>query len=221
MSFAPKLNALPLAQRTLWPELKQVPRHFVLYGGTALVVRLGHRVSGDFDFFTSAPVEPSALKSSLPFLASATVLQVAPNTLTVSVACPDSVKLSFFGGLKLGRVGDPEMTGDGVVRVASLLDVAACKMAVLPERAESKDYLDVQALLQNGVTLPEALGAAQAVYGESFNPMPTLKALNYFRDGDLPALPDVVKQALRAAAAAVHEISVLERRPGGLVPPDD
>ncbi|MBI5384800.1 MAG: nucleotidyl transferase AbiEii/AbiGii toxin family protein [Verrucomicrobia bacterium] len=218
MSFAPQLHALPAAQRTLWPNLKQVPRHFVLYGGTALVLRLGHRQSLDFDFFTSAPVEPSALKSSLPFLAGATVLQVAPNTLTVSVPCSDPVKLSFFGGLKLGRVGDPETTDDGVVRVASLLDVAACKMAVLPERAEAKDYLDVYALLQHGVTLPQALGAAQAVYGDTFNPMPALKALSYFRDGDLPTLPDAVRQTLRTAAARFREITTLERRPGGLVP---
>ena len=219
MSFVPKLNALPTAQRTLWPELKHVPRHFVLYGGTALALRLGHRTSLDFDFFTSAPLEPSPLKASLPFLASATVLQVAPNTLTISVPCPDPVKLSFFGGLKMGRAADPDMTVDGVAQVASLLDIAACKMAVLPERAESKDYLDVYALLQNGVTLPQALGAAQAVYGETFNPMPTLKALSYFRDGDLPTLPEVVRQVLRSAAAEVREIATLPRQPGGLLPP--
>ncbi|MCX6903020.1 MAG: hypothetical protein NTW03_06000, partial [Verrucomicrobia bacterium] len=42
------LNALPTAQRTLWPELEQVPRHFVLYGGTALALRLGHRPEPPF-----------------------------------------------------------------------------------------------------------------------------------------------------------------------------
>ena len=72
------------------------------------------------------------------------------------------MKLSFFG-LNRRRVNNPETTDDGAVRVASLLDVAAFKMAVLPARAEAKDYLHVYALLQNGVALGDALGAAQAV----------------------------------------------------------
>jgi hypothetical protein len=45
-----------------------------------------------------------------------------------------------------------------------------------------------------------------------------LKALSYFRDGDLPSLPEVVKQALRSAAAATRELAKLERRSGGLAP---
>ena len=35
MTFAPRLDILPPAQRALWPELAAVPRSFVLYGGTA------------------------------------------------------------------------------------------------------------------------------------------------------------------------------------------
>ena len=49
MSFKPKLESLPEAQRALWPELAQVSRHFVLYGGTAVALHYGHRTSVDFD----------------------------------------------------------------------------------------------------------------------------------------------------------------------------
>jgi hypothetical protein len=216
MNFAPKLSALPEGQRALWPELKQVPRRFVLYGGTALALRLGHRQSEDFDFFADAPVRPEELLHSLPILKNATVRQMEPNTLTVVVQRPAPVKLSFFG-LTRRRVKDPEITADGVMLVASLLDIAAFKMAVLPQRAEAKDYLDVHALLAHGVPLSDALGAARAVYGEQFNPMIALKALTYFGDGDLDTLPDHVKEALRSAAA-VKEISQFEPLLGGLVP---
>ena len=61
MTFSPKLNILPASQRALWKELKATPRHFVLYGGTALALRLGHRVSEDFDFSTNATFEPLEL----------------------------------------------------------------------------------------------------------------------------------------------------------------
>jgi hypothetical protein len=217
MSFAPKLAALPPAQRVLWPELKQIPPGFVLYGGTALALRLQHRVSVDFDFFASAPIQPAELLASLPLLQGATVRQSSLNTLTVEVRRPEPVKLSFFG-LALGRVRDPEATDDGVMRVASLLDVAACKMAVIQARAEAKDYLDIDALLANGISLRDALGAARAVYGGQFNPLVTLKALASFEDGDLPGLPDELKQRLKTAACDVREFTEFQRLPGGLAP---
>src|ERR1700733_1438425 len=103
MSFVPRLDVLPAAQRVLWPKLKEVPRQFVLYGGTALALRLGHRTSVDFDLFSSDQMAPVQLRGSLSFLADAESLQIAPNTLTVSVPCPEPVKVSFFGGLSLGR----------------------------------------------------------------------------------------------------------------------
>lgn len=51
--FAPRLDILPPSQRRLWDELKSTPRSFILYGGTALALGLGHRASEDFDFFAT------------------------------------------------------------------------------------------------------------------------------------------------------------------------
>jgi len=216
MSFAPQLSALPEAQRAFWPKLKALSPRFVLYGGTALALRYGHRVSEDFDFFCDAPVSADDLLETLPLLKGAVVRQKGLNTLTVSIRTPGPVKISFFG-LSLRRVRDPEWTNDGVARVASPLDVAGCKMAVVQSRSERKDYEDVAALLKNGIALADALGAAQAIYGEQFYPMISLKALTYFEDGDLPSLPEPVKQLLRAATV-IEEIPRFEPLPGGLVP---
>lgn len=56
--FKPRLDVLPEAQRRLWLQLAQTPRlGFVLYGGTAIALRLGHRPSIDFDFFTDKPLD--------------------------------------------------------------------------------------------------------------------------------------------------------------------
>ena len=57
----PRLDVLPQAQRALWPALRDLPHTFVLYGGTALALRLGHRASVDFDFFPSEPLAVDAL----------------------------------------------------------------------------------------------------------------------------------------------------------------
>lgn len=51
-TFTPRLNILPEAQRQLWPALDETDSlGFVLYGGTAIALRVGHRPSVDFDFF--------------------------------------------------------------------------------------------------------------------------------------------------------------------------
>ena len=112
------------------------------------------------------------------------------------------VKVSFFGSLRLGRVGEVSCCSDNGVRVASLLDLAAQKVRVVQVRAERKDYLDLATLLECGVSLPMALGAAHALYPD-FSPLITLKALSYFEDGDLHTLPEAIRQRLASAAAIV------------------
>ena len=66
-AFEPKLDILAEPQRALWPELDAVPLEFVLYGGTALALQLGHRTSDDFDFFSSDGFDAGRLQSRLPF----------------------------------------------------------------------------------------------------------------------------------------------------------
>ena len=71
---------------------------------------------------------------------------------------------------------------------------------------EANDYIDIDALIsRGGVDLSTALAAGQKLYGPSFNPEITLKALSYFEDGDLKSLPRDVKDRL---AAAVREVDL-------------
>ena len=192
----PHFEILPPAQRALWPELAEIPRHFVLYGGTALGLRLGHRQSEDFDFFSSEDITPSQLLGTLELLKGVKVVQNVSRTLTVIVNRVGPVKLSFFGKLDLGRVGSPDPTEDGVVNVASLLDIAGTKAAVVCQRAERKDYVDILAIVNQGISLDQAMAAARSIYGDQYNPILTRKALAYFGDGDLSKLSAEQKNKL-------------------------
>ncbi len=214
------LDILPAGQRSLWPELAAAADEFVLYGGTALALRLAHRVSEDFDLFTGESFLPDELERRFSFLQGATRLQSAPDTLVSRVDRGGPVKVSFFGGLALRRVRDPEPAAGTGLPVASLLDLAATKVKSVQDRAEAKDYLDVSRLLAEGIALAEALGAARAVFGPNFNPLLSLKALCYFGDGDLAALPESVRSQLAAAVRAVDPARLPEMRPlpGGLRP---
>jgi hypothetical protein len=218
--LSPCLAALPLPQQRLWEELSSVPRDFVLYGGTAIALRLGHRQSKDFDFFSSKPFQPDDLERRVPFLVGVERLQAAPNTLTSLVDRDGAVKVSFFGGLTLRRVRDPEPAEGPGFLVASLLDLAATKVKVVQDRAEAKDYVDLGRLLEEGVSLDDAMGAAVAVYGPDFNALISLKALSYFADGDLPTLPAAVRERLTRAVALVDPLRLPQSAPlaGGLAP---
>jgi hypothetical protein len=206
----PLLDTLPPEQRRLWPELSQIPEHFVLYGGTAVGLRLGGRQSVDFDFFTNQPVSADVLSRSLAFLRGAEIIQSEPNTATFTVDRGGPIKVSFFGGLTIGRVGRPDRCEDNHVYIASLLDLAAQKMKVILVRAEPKDYSDIYTLLKAGITLPEALGATKALYPE-FNPVLSLKALTYFGEPTLADLPTDVREYLTEESAKVESVKLIPK----------
>ena len=205
----PRLDTLPPPQRRLWPELRATPRRFVLYGGTAIALRLAHRESEDFDFFSSEPFDGDSLLAEIPYLKGATVVQRARDTLTCVVDRRGSVRMSFFGGLSLNRVQSPQTAEGAGILVASLRDLGGTKAQVVQSRALSKDYIDIDALMRlGGVPLEAMLGAAAAIHGELYNVMLTLKALAYFGDGDLAELPPAVRKRLSHAAAEVDPRSI-------------
>lgn len=210
-TFKPRMDILPTAQQCLWPELRNAPRSgFTLYGGTAIALRLGHRDSVDFDFFSDKPLDRKAIKAAFPFVAQSTTLQDQDNTWVVLVPCGDSegeyVKVSFFGGIGFGRVGEPDFTDDGVLQVASFDDLMATKVKVVLQRAEAKDYRDIAAMINAGVSLSRGLASARLLFGPNFQPSESLKALVYFNDGDLNMLAATEKNTLVDAVKVVRDL---------------
>ena len=212
MTFAPRLDILPLPQLRLWEELVYVPPDFTLYGGTAVALHLGHRNSVDFDFFSAKAIDTDALDAEIPFLRDARIIQQEKNTLTCLVDRGGPVKVSFFGLPHLRSIAAPHVAAGNRLSIASLIDLAGTKAAVVQQRPEAKDYVDLDAIMRAGVGLPTALAAARFIYGPKFNPQITLKALSYFDDGDLRTLPPDTKARLIKAVAAtdLSRLPVLE-----------
>ena len=207
------LSILPGPQRALWPRLAHVPERFVLYGGTAIALHLGHRESIDFDFFTCESFTSDQLVREMAFLTNSRRIQESPNSLTVLEEISgfdDPVQLSFFGGLQLGRIYPPDRADNGIL-VASLLDLFGMKCATVSQRAEAKDYLDIYAILGNSdLTLSMGLGAAKAIYGKQYNAAITLKALSFYNDGNLASLPEQIVHELKKKVKSL-DIGKLDR----------
>ena len=213
--FIPHLEILPIEQKALLPQLNPlVSFGYVLYGGTAVALQLGHRASVDFDFFTERQLDIKSLYSTLPLLKFATVLQQQADGLTVLHENSNglgAVKLSFFGGIDFGRVGEPQFTEGGVLLVASLEDLLATKLKVLLQRVEAKDYQDIAATLNAGMKLENGLAAARALFGKEFQPSESLKALTYFQGGDLSTLSVEERHLLVEEVEKVRQLPIINR----------
>ena len=210
-TFTPRTEILPPAQRSLWKLLAPARSlGFVLYGGTAIALRLGHRPSVDFDFFSEKPLDHDAVRAAFPFMKNSTLLQQDHDSMHMLVSfdrMEAHVKLSFFGEITFGRTGTPQITDDGVIEVASIPDLMATKVKVILQRAEAKDYRDIAAMLAAGVPLIKGLAAARTMFGSAFQPSESLKAMVYFGDGDLHTLSREERTTL------VHAVDSLRGHP--------
>jgi len=193
----------------------------VLYGGTAIALRLGHRPSVDFVFFSARPVNRPALRDALPFLQETTVRQDSRNTFEVATA--SGVKVAFFGGLEFGRTGQPQQTVDGIVCAASLADLLATRLKVILQRSEAKNYQDIAAMVRAGVRVDAGLAAAEKMFRPTFAPAESLKAMVYFQGGDWARLSAADRAILSEAARQVRLLPPVtvepDLTPAGWIPP--
>ena len=189
----------------------------MLYGGAALALRLAHRRPDAFSFLSAQRFDPLRLLDTVPYLRDAEVIRRGRDALTCLVDRGGIVRVSFSGGIVRSHVEDPDLAEPPGIAVASLTDLAAAALQSVQTRSRATDHFDVDALLRlDDMSLRRAFGAAAAVFGDRFDPSATLKALTFFRDGDLHRVPGSVRERLVRAADGVDpdRIPRLSARPG-------
>jgi len=210
------LSVLPAEQQEIWRAFTDADlSDFMLYGGTALALQYGHRLSLDFDFFGSAQVTPALMQKRIPWLADNTVavLQNSPNTYTVQAHSPTSplgkpVKLSFFGGLDFPTMGEP-IQADNSLEIASVRDLLATKLKAVYGRIEAKDYIDIAEILKRSDTPSKLLEKGLSDYQVLVNAPDAaspLRALCWFENGDLSSVNRSTRDLLESTAAQVGDI---------------
>lgn len=152
---------------------------WTLAGGTGLALRLGHRVSDDFDFFRTTPMNLAELHAALSAQGRYELLQEAEHTLTVRLR---RTKLSFF------RIADPFLfpaTPYRFFQVADVRDIALMKLAAISGRGSRKDFVDLYMILRGGLSLQECFAWLPRKYVSArANPYHLLKSLTYFADAE-------------------------------------
>ena len=208
----PVSSSMTESQRALWPSMGDVPDDFVLYGGTGLALRLGHRRSDDFDFFSAEKFSPTDLLSNLAWLGRATVSRASPNNLEFVTEA--GVHFAFFGAMRIQCVAEPSRVQENGLVVASSFDLAGTKAKAILDRSEWKDYVDLTALLRADHALPDIVAYATTIFAPVFE-FPAaafLRSVVYFEEGSAVDVPTDVRRELELAVirAATAPIPTVE-----------
>jgi predicted nucleotidyltransferase component of viral defense system len=149
---------------------------FVLVGGTALALKLGHRNSIDIDLFGKASVNDLEISPILSNFGDLQLIQKSPRILIYTL---NGIKIDFvnyqYEWIK------PYNVIEGI-RISSLEDIAAMKLSAIAGRGSKKDFFDIHKLLTY-FSLKEMV----EFYNKKFpdgSEFLVLKSLSYFDDAN-------------------------------------
>lgn len=170
-------EAITLKQKRIFNKLEKFSE-FYLVGGTALALQIGHRISVDFDLFTSQDLSKNLL---------AKVKRVFGPIIEIKINRSDQLSI-VTGGIKIDFVKYPypliyKLINYQGVRMLSVKEIAASKAFTLGRRATFKDYVDLYFILKRKlVSLQEIIDVCKRKYKEEFNGRLFLEQLIFLED---------------------------------------
>ncbi len=152
-----------------------------------MALQIGHRQSVDIDLFGPIEATHEELTEALCQITTVTTLRNSPK-----------IHLYLMDGIKVDLVDyryqwlAPEMEEEGV-RLASIEDIAAMKIAAVVGRGTRKDFIDIAALLER-YSLEELLCFYEQKYPDASSFI-ALKSLAYFDDAESDPMPRMFTSA--------------------------
>jgi predicted nucleotidyltransferase component of viral defense system len=157
---------------------------FILAGGTALSLQLGHRISVDLDFFTETFFSTEKIYREIKKAGfNPIVLQEEKGTLTLTI---NEIKVSLFHYPYLFL--DEKKMWKGI-SIAGVKDIAAMKVIAITQRGARRDFIDLYFILQDTPFWKIAENMVRRFSKERINPMHIGKALVYFADAEVDPDP--------------------------------
>lgn len=163
---------------------------WILAGGTALALQLGHRISVDLDLFRHEDFQVAPLRHALAHLGKLEVQSMAPGTLHCRL---DDIRLTFLRS-EVPFLHEPVPYRG--LHLADVRDIAAMKVIAVAGRGAKKDFIDLYAYLEAGASFPDLMAVVQQRYRDTdFNVMHLLRSLVYFDDAEAEPMPKMLSKA--------------------------
>lgn len=156
---------------------KDYLKPFILVGGTALALHIGHRKSIDLDLFTNEIVDINEIKIKLQEEYSDFHLDFEKkNTLITKI---QDIKVDFIGYKY--KFNFPIIIVDGI-RLADIKDIAPMKLDAITGRGRKKDFFDLYFLLEI-FSFEEMFNLYNQKYQHS-SIFHVLRSISYFEDAE-------------------------------------
>ena len=159
-----------------------------LAGGTAAALQLGHRISVDFDFFTTKEFMPKEISVALSKLGSFDEEQESKGTILGKF---EGINFSLFvykyplifPALKYLSVS-----------IADIRDIAAMKIDAIATRGAKRDFIDLYFICKSGYQLTDLLDFYDKKYRRlASNHIHIQKSLVFFNDAEPDEMPRMLK----------------------------
>ncbi len=160
---------------------------FALAGGTALALQIGHRISVDLDFFGRHSFDPEELLSTYAKIGDYQLLSQSKSVLVVSLQGIKVDVVNYRYGLL-----EPVRHIDNL-RLLSLPDIAAMKLAAITGRGRKRDFIDLFFLLKT-YSLVEMMEFYRRKFPDGSEFL-VAKSLAYFGDAEEDEDPVLLKEA--------------------------
>lgn len=165
------------------PELNA----FNLVGGTSLALQIGHRISVDLDLFGNRPFEVQEILDLMQPLGDVKAMSQSKHILILNI---NGIKVDFVN-YRYPLIHDIKLVDN--IRLASIADIAAMKLAAIAGRGRKRDFTDIFFLLKY-FSLSDIIGFYNAKYADG-NEMIVVRSLTYFGDADYDEDMQLLKKA--------------------------
>lgn len=166
-----------------------LPQKTYLAGGTSLALQLGHRVSVDFDFFTSTEFDQEKLSAGLSKIGKFTSKNIAKNTLMGKFNSVDFSIFTYNSPLLFPTISYKN------INLADPKDIGAMKIPAIMTRGLKKDFVDLYFLSKNGVSIDDCLNYFDRKYHQLDNQLyGIIRSLAYFVEAENSDMPPMLEK---------------------------
>ena len=181
----PYLDRLDPERQEVFKKLKYFNRNFVLAGGTAIMLQIGHRLSYDFDCFSEKPLLKNTDKMAYDIFGKDIAIRVQTRD-QITLVTPTSVEITFvcYPYKPLEKVIEVDF-----IPFFHLDDLAANKAMTIGKRGAWRDYVDLFLLLKKKLySIDSLINLAKQKFAGMFSERLFLGQLGYFDDLDITAI---------------------------------
>lgn len=175
----PYTDLLDNARKDVFDSLSVFAPSFILAGGTAIMLQIGHRQSYDFDCFCQKPL-PDRLLSKVGKHFGNNIIVTIDEEWMLTIRTKMGVDVSFVCH-PYPLIKQPIQTTS--IALFHMDDLAANKAHVIGRRPAWRDYVDLFFLLNwNLYSIENLISLAEQKFKGEFNPKLFLQQLVYFND---------------------------------------